>query len=398
MTLKQVIQGFTWIGIIGSLILAGAVTYEYFDSSSIYPNIVEIIAFCLILPGFAASYLVQAERLGRLGFIAFVVLTTGYIFCLGLNWSVAFVSPIYGDLGITNTVNATSPPYPLFQGMESSFLALNVGLLLYGIALLRSGIFAKWSGILFLLSIPAGLAPPIDDKNTYFFSAAMIWILLASWRHDPVKQMTRKVVRRLIATGLFGSIVKLIALTWLYVQPDSIGLHAAALIGSSLILLGLFALYITQANRLGRFGFIASIALITGAQLAFGINWCGTFIAPIHPELIPAEAVPEPANHIFPFIQGMAGSFIAFNAGLLLYGIALLRFGKHAKWAGILYLLSIIALLAPPMDDKWYYFFCASIVLTSLKAWHWSSAESAGFETEQHGEPDIGQQQTVPLP
>jgi hypothetical protein len=188
MTLNHVIRAFTLIGILGSIVLTGAITYEYFDSASLTTNIIQVVAFCPVFLGVVSSYLVQAEHLGRFGLFSFVVLTVGFILSSGLSWAVAFVSPVYGELTATNTVQATVNQFPILQGMASTFIVLILGMLLYGIVILRSSKIAKWSGLMFLLSVAGALAPPMDDKCIYFFCAGIIWIGVKAWKRDPTNE------------------------------------------------------------------------------------------------------------------------------------------------------------------------------------------------------------------
>lgn len=188
MTLNHVLRAFTLIGILGSIVLTGAITYKYFDSTSITPQIIEAIALCPVFLGVVSSYLVQAKHLGRFGLFSFVVLTVGYILTCGLNWTVAYVSPIYGELTPTNTVQTTDQQFPIFQGMASTFIVFILGMLLYGIVILRSSKIAKWSGLMFLLTVAGALAPPMDDKCVYFFCAGIIWIGVKAWKRDPTKE------------------------------------------------------------------------------------------------------------------------------------------------------------------------------------------------------------------
>ncbi|RKP44496.1 hypothetical protein D7Z26_26670 [Cohnella endophytica] len=189
MALQQIIRAFTLVGILCSIVLLGSITYQYFDPSPIELNIIMIIAFCPLFLGVISSYLVQAEQLGRFGLISFIVLTAGYLLGgVGLNWAVAFVSPVYGELTPAGTVQSANPPFPIIQGMASSFILLNLGMLLYGIAILRSSQTAKWSGVMFLLSIVGALAPPMDSKCIYFFCAGIIWIGIKGWNWKPTNQ------------------------------------------------------------------------------------------------------------------------------------------------------------------------------------------------------------------
>ncbi|WP_239618940.1 hypothetical protein [Cohnella mopanensis] len=188
MTLPQIIRTFTIVGILGSLVLIGGITYEYFDPEPIATNILEAVAMCIVFLGVISSYIVQAEHLGKFGLFSFIVLTVGYILSCGLNWAVAFVSPVYGELTPPNIVESAIPLFPLYQGMASTFIVLNVGMLLYGIAILRSGKVAKWAGLMFLAAVAGALAPPMDEKCIYFFCAGIIWIGIKGWHWNPAAQ------------------------------------------------------------------------------------------------------------------------------------------------------------------------------------------------------------------
>ena len=100
------------------------------------------------------------------------------------------------------------------------------------------------------------------------------------------------------------------------------------LLGTVLILFGLFGLYASQSEATGTLGLVGFLVAFLGTALTVGAKWAQTFIAPIvaerAPELLEAE------NLAFPL------SFATFALGWLLLGVATLRARVYPRWAAVL--------------------------------------------------------------
>lgn len=181
MTLNQVLRTLAFIGITGAIVHIGSTTYTYFDPESNAVNILDTVLYSLIYLGLIGSYLAQTKDLGRFGFFSFFVLSIGFMFICGLSWTIAFARPVLVSIDPSFAADSPNQPSPLAEGMASSFLTFNIGLLLFGISLLKSSKISRWPGLLFILGIAANFAPPMDNKAWYFINIAIIWICWRVW-------------------------------------------------------------------------------------------------------------------------------------------------------------------------------------------------------------------------
>ena len=106
------------------------------------------------------------------------------------------------------------------------------------------------------------------------------------------------------------------------------------LLGSVLILFGLFGLYASQSEATGTLGLVGFLIAFLGTALAAGAGWDQAFIAPRIAELEPGLlGMP---NLAFPL------SFAIFAVGWLLFGIATLRAGVYPRVAAILLIVGAV--------------------------------------------------------
>ena len=119
-----------------------------------------------------------------------------------------------------------------------------------------------------------------------------------------------------------------------------IPLWALFLIGLILIALGLVGLYARQAERAGVFGLVAFLVAFTGVALALGLAWTFLFTVPSLAEAAPAfldnEEIPGPLALAFPL------TFILFDGGWLLFGLATALAKVFPRWAGILLMIGAV--------------------------------------------------------
>jgi hypothetical protein len=115
------------------------------------------------------------------------------------------------------------------------------------------------------------------------------------------------------------------------------------LLGTVLILFGLFGLYDSQSEATGILGLVGFLIAFLGTALAAGAGWAQAFISPRIAELAPRLL--EVPNFAFPLL------FAVFAVGWLLFGIATLRAGVYPRAAAILLIvgavLTFVAFLLP---------------------------------------------------
>jgi hypothetical protein len=113
-------------------------------------------AFVMILCGYIGLYQRYRLRVMRGGRIGFGCIVTGFIMMMAGNiaefW--LFSEQAYGQINGRNLA---------WMGVLLGLLAVLIGLLILGLAGLRHGVLPAWSGLVFLLALPATiLAIPIS--------------------------------------------------------------------------------------------------------------------------------------------------------------------------------------------------------------------------------------------
>lgn len=132
-------------------------------------------------------------------------------------------------------------------------------------------------------------------------------------------------------------------------------LYGLRLIAVILLMLGLFALFARQSQKMGTFGVIAFIIAMIGTMLIFGFAWALTFTFPAM-----AESVPEflDAYAAAPSV-GVVITLFLLTIGWLLFGIASLQtkiLPGAANWVVIVGSLMALALNIMGLPMSWLVF------------------------------------------
>ena len=149
----------------------------------------KVLFASLSLAGITGMYLRQVKQIGVLGLIGYVVFSVGYLAMLGVEViglvvvpAIAATSPGYvsdvlavavpgghatGDLGLIQ---------PLISVMGVGFLG---GSLLFGIALFRANVLARWAAALLAVGAVATLAIPLVPQVNFRIFAIPTGVALA---------------------------------------------------------------------------------------------------------------------------------------------------------------------------------------------------------------------------
>lgn len=123
----------------------------------------------------------------------------------------------------------------------------------------------------------------------------------------------------------------------------SVAASIGYLLGSVLVMLGLFGLYTRQSEASGALGLIGFLAAFLGTAMSVGASWTATFISP---SLV--GVIAQRPNELAPlgFIAGGSMFFLSW----LLFGVATLRAPVYPRTAVWLLLIGTIgsALPLPP--------------------------------------------------
>lgn len=136
-----------------------------------------------------AIYVSQTEETGVLGLVGLVVSSIGFVAYLGFQFDLAFVWPVLAERA-PELLDYDGPLYrdPGFAFVHSWMGPVHtVGVLLFGIALLRARVFPRAASALFLVGVilSAGLLfPPllIRAVGGVVAAPALGWIALMLWR------------------------------------------------------------------------------------------------------------------------------------------------------------------------------------------------------------------------
>lgn len=117
-------------------------------------NAVKVVMAVLALAGITGLYLSQVRRNGVLGLVGYLVLAVGYLLVLGTTFTAAFVLPSVAgtDPGYVGRVLDAVTDRPMTGEIGALAVLLKVqglawlgGGLLFGIALFRAGVLARWA-------------------------------------------------------------------------------------------------------------------------------------------------------------------------------------------------------------------------------------------------------------
>ncbi len=117
----------------------------------------------------------------------------------------------------------------------------------------------------------------------------------------------------------------------------------AQLLAMALLLVGLVALYVRQAEMFGALGLIGFLLTLLGTTLAAGALWSQVFVVPRLAEVVPA-VVNQAAGSV---LAGFLLSFLLFGVGWLLFGVATLRTRIFPRGAVILLIVGAVISILP---------------------------------------------------
>ncbi|TWD81147.1 hypothetical protein FB561_2251 [Kribbella amoyensis] len=159
-------------------------------------NSMKVLMAALALAGITGMYLRQVRQTGVLGLLGYLLFSAGYLVILSIAFVGAYVLP---------TVAETAPGYvsdflafasegttqgdigPMQTAVQVSGFTYLAGGLVFGIALYRAGVLARWAALLLAFASVATLAMPLlphmaDRVLAYPNSIAMIGLGLSLWR------------------------------------------------------------------------------------------------------------------------------------------------------------------------------------------------------------------------
>jgi len=163
----------------------------------------KILMAVFSLIGITGIYLRQVRQLGVLGLIGYVALGVGYLTILGIQLIAVFVLP---DLAanqpgyVSDALAVAHSGHPVgdvsqFQTLNNIAITYIVGGFLFGIALFRAGILARWAAALMSVGAVATIATfQLPELTQRLFAVpagiALIGLGFSLWREQRTKTDT----------------------------------------------------------------------------------------------------------------------------------------------------------------------------------------------------------------
>jgi hypothetical protein len=157
------------------------------------------VLFCVLaLAGFAGMFFRHRRRLGRVGVVGYSLLTVGFLALLAVECIVGYVLPTeaHSDpVYVQHVLNAAVGHGPSggIGSIQALFLACGIGYslggLLFGIALFRAGVLARWASLLLAYGTTSALALSVlpESFNRPFAvptGVALIGLGVSLWREQ----------------------------------------------------------------------------------------------------------------------------------------------------------------------------------------------------------------------
>ena len=184
--------GLIFIGVqIGSQHIDGA---NITTANVVVRESLKVLMATLALAGITGIYLSQVKRMGGLGLLGYLVFATGYLTMLGVEFVGAFVlpsiahsSPAYVSNAIAAATNGTVTGG---IGLIKTAILLNgityvAGGVIFGIALFRANVLARWAAALLavgaLATVATGILPQYERLFAFPTGVALVGLGYSLW-------------------------------------------------------------------------------------------------------------------------------------------------------------------------------------------------------------------------
>jgi hypothetical protein len=130
-------------------------TEAYFTSAYHVSSGLRLFSIVLLLWALIGIYGPQSRATGTFGLWAFAVVFLGTALIAANTWAEVFVYPTLAQVAPnawSGSVMEVSPY--LAAGLTLSFPLFGIGVILFGVATLRAGVYPRWAAVLLIISIP----------------------------------------------------------------------------------------------------------------------------------------------------------------------------------------------------------------------------------------------------
>jgi hypothetical protein len=127
----------------------------FLTSSYLVSSGLRLLSIVLLVWALIGIYERQSRAAGTLGLWAFVVAFLGTALTVGNVWAEVFVWPTLAQIApSTMSGSIMDTPSYLVAGLNVSFPLFGLGLILFGVASIRAGVYPRWAAVLLIISIP----------------------------------------------------------------------------------------------------------------------------------------------------------------------------------------------------------------------------------------------------
>jgi hypothetical protein len=186
------VAGLIFIGVqIGSPHLDGTTITT---TNAVVRDSLKVLMAALALAGISGMYLLQVKKIGVLGLVGYLTFATGYLTMLGIEFVGAFVlpsiahsSPAYVSNAIAAATNGTVTGN---VGLIKVAILVNgityvVGGVIFGIALFRANVLARWAAVLLacgsVATVATGVMPQYERLFAFPTGVALIGLGYSVW-------------------------------------------------------------------------------------------------------------------------------------------------------------------------------------------------------------------------
>ncbi len=194
--LSRFIGAGAWAAIVSGLAVAASlllewlvVPYEqlgqteaYLTGSYLLSSGLRLLSTVLLAWALIGIYERQSRAAGTFGLWAFVVAFLGTALLAGNNWGEVFVWPTLAQVA-PNVLSgqATEAPLYLLTGISLSFPIFSIGVILFGVATIRAGVYPRWAAVLLIVSLPVTIfLDPTPGKFQESIGQILFGIALAA--------------------------------------------------------------------------------------------------------------------------------------------------------------------------------------------------------------------------
>jgi hypothetical protein len=145
----------------------------YLTASYLAASGLRLLSTVLFLWALLALYNRQVDRVGTFGLWGFVVAFFGAALLAGNTWAEVFAWPTLARVAPNVLTGGSAEASSLETGMSLSFPLFGIGIVLFGLATLKAGVYPRWAAGLLIVSIPVTMFLP-PTPGTFWESIGQI--------------------------------------------------------------------------------------------------------------------------------------------------------------------------------------------------------------------------------